>query len=482
MRVIVVGAGGITRDLLRRLGERWQVALIDPDPNRLKAAAEIRPIETEMGDGSSRVVLMRSGLANCDVLVAATNDDEVNLETCRLGIEAGVPEVVAVAADPERQADYRQLGVTAVSPDRVAARHLEITMEPRRVSSAAFAEGKAEAVEFRIGGDSPLRGRPLRELHLGSWLVAAVLRRGDLIIPHGGTVLEEGDLVTVVAAATDYGDMVARFTGGQPRFPLDFGKRVAVVVRTESGLDATVAEAVYFTRVFAAESLLVLHEDLERLERTRASLLEDSLSEIAELAAEIEVHRQPLQSTGATGIQRLVQNEGIGVLVSAAPTVGGLMGRLSAVRILRGLTAPRIPLLLSRGVTRYERLLVPVPEGPTGWAAAEAAMDLANEAALSLVGVAIVPPPFLVGADALPMAREAASLFKREAAVRGVDVEIIVEQANPVRAVAAMAEESLLVLPFPRRPPNLIAPGFVSHLARRARGSVLLVPSHREPA
>ncbi|MDH3426624.1 MAG: NAD-binding protein, partial [Acidimicrobiia bacterium] len=102
LNLIVVGSGGTTRQLLGRLGESWEVTVIDVDADRLARAEKVRPVELVEGDGSSRVVLERAGLDNADALVAATADDDANLEACRIASETGLLRVFAVAADPDR--------------------------------------------------------------------------------------------------------------------------------------------------------------------------------------------------------------------------------------------------------------------------------------------------------------------------------------------------------------------------------------------
>ena len=130
---------GSTRALLRRLGELWDITVIDPDAERLEIAGRVRAIDAVVGDGSSRVVLERVGIDEADALVAATNDDEVNLEVCRIARRAGLVRVVAIAADPEYLPDYRDAAVPAFAPDSLAARQVELSLEPRRVTSTAFA-------------------------------------------------------------------------------------------------------------------------------------------------------------------------------------------------------------------------------------------------------------------------------------------------------------------------------------------------------
>ena len=76
MKAIVVGAGGATRELLRRLGESWDVTVIESSEKRLNDIKEIKGIQTVHGDGTSRLILQRSGLGEADAVVATSNDDE----------------------------------------------------------------------------------------------------------------------------------------------------------------------------------------------------------------------------------------------------------------------------------------------------------------------------------------------------------------------------------------------------------------------
>ena len=71
MRAILVGAGGVSRDLLRRLGEMWEVTLVDVSREKLSLAAQGRQAETVEGDGSSQLVLRRAGI---DVVTAGLTD------------------------------------------------------------------------------------------------------------------------------------------------------------------------------------------------------------------------------------------------------------------------------------------------------------------------------------------------------------------------------------------------------------------------
>ena len=142
MKAILVGAGGTTRELLRRLGERWDAVVIDTDESLLEGASGIRDFERIVGDGSSGLVLRRAGLDEADAVVAATDDDDVNLEVIRIARAQGVLRLAAVAADPERIVDYRTQDIPVWAPDSLTARQIEVLLEPRRVASSTFADGK----------------------------------------------------------------------------------------------------------------------------------------------------------------------------------------------------------------------------------------------------------------------------------------------------------------------------------------------------
>lgn len=471
MRVIVVGARGATRDLLRRLGERWDATIVDPDPDLLGRAGNVRAIEAIEGDGSSRVVLGKARVSEADAIVAATDDDDVNLEVCRLAIDAGLVRVLAVAVDPERVPEYRELGVPAFAPDSLAARRLEIQLEPRRVSSTAFADGRAEALEVRISEDSPVRGLALRDLHSDSWLVAAVVRDDHFIVPHGSTVLQTGDLVTVVGGAADYSRIVRTFTAGEARFPLDFGKAVLVALDSLADADAALAEAVALTRNSSADEVVVVHREGGEDDEELARLLE----RVEEYTDGVDIRLHPVQGDPAKRIEAVIAEESVGAVVVPVPSD---LGRWRAVRLLRRTRSWKRPVLFARGTFPYHQVVAPARETPAGLAAARAAIDIAGSANGQVIAVAVVPPAFVAGSDTREAAVRALTVMREEASVLDVPVRRLLRQGNPVRLMeSSMGDSGLLVLGRSERRSSIFTPGIVGHLLQRVESSVLVVPA-----
>lgn len=467
MRLVIVGAGGTTRDLLGRLGERWDVAVVDSDEARLSQAADVREIFGVVGDGSSRVTLDRAGIDSADALVAAANDDEVNLEACRIALGQGLLRVAAAAADPERLSDYRQLGVDVFSPDRLAAHSIELELEPARVSAAPFAKGKAQALEFRITEDAPASGRPLQAMGAQRWLVAAVLRSGRLVVPHGDTVLHPGDLVTVVGAAADTSLITRAFTTAGSRFPIEFGHQVAVAASNRRDIELAVPESVNLVRNSAAESLLVLRDSGGSGDS--AKLME----EVSDLAEGIDLRERPASGSSAASFSTVVGEESVGVVVVPIPRTGRAFARTTVARVLRSLHGVGRPVLFAAGLPTYGRIVVHASIAPSSRIVTRAATDLAAYSKTPVVGLGVIPTKLISGDDDQRSVVRALRRLREEAAALGVEVQRRLRRGSLQRALEEAAPESLVVLPWPARGQHAA----VSHLIRAGTGSVLLIPT-----
>ncbi len=478
LRVIMVGAGRVTRDLLRGLSDIWQVAVVDPDPERLALAEKVRDVDAVDGDGSSRVVLDLVQLDRADALVAASDDDAVNLEACRLAKAAGVARIAAVAADPEMLPDYRDLDVTAVSPDLLAARRVEINLEPGRLSSVTFAEGKAEAVELRITEDSPTLGRTLAELRSDRWLVAAILRDGQVLVPHGSNRLQVGDLVTVVGAAADHGLIVRSFVSGGGRFPAGYGRQVAVAVESPDD-SAQVVEAVLLTRNSSAEAVLLVHRDAGSIgDDDRRRRLDDMLVDINEAAGGVEVRHRSVSGPPRKALATVSAEESVGVVVLPRPSTGPIGSRLRAPEALRLAAGTGVPVLFAAGRTAYRHVAVALEDQVGAVAAARAAIDLAAVADADLTAVAALPPGPRTQ-RALPRAVRAAERVRSEADAVGVRVRRLVRRGNLVKVLEEAIDADVIVMAMPAVTPSLLQPTVAGQLLRKSPASLLLVPPPR---
>ena len=280
MKVIIVGAHGEAKELINRISSGWSISVVDLDQEKLRNFSTKRQIEKIQGDATSSLVLKKAGLESTTAVITLTLSDEVNLEVLKIAKQNEIIRLSSVINDDSNTDMYKNLGVEVVEPDILLARRFEHILEPRRVVSQAFAGGRAEAIEIEISSDSPVRGKKLREIGSDYYIVGALLRKGKVIIPHGDTEIETGDLVTIVLQSGAFANVINLFSGSESRFPLEFGKNILVVLEKEDNLK-NLSESEFYTRNTKAVSLLVLtredlfENNLESTDETFKAILKD---------------------------------------------------------------------------------------------------------------------------------------------------------------------------------------------------------------
>ncbi|MEZ5382683.1 MAG: Trk system potassium transporter TrkA [Microthrixaceae bacterium] len=211
MHVIVVGAGEVGSYVAERLSRQGiDVAVIETDANRLRILEEEFDVLTVRGSGTHPSVLAEAGSAHADLLVAVSNDDEVNLVASLLAKQAGIPRaLVRLEASQLRSDDAQQLRTAmgadlVIDPDEEAANDILQLLElPGASEVEVLAEGEVIIVGARLRADSPLVGRTLLEVaehYEPNWdfLFGTITRDGETVIPRGNHRLLEDDAVRVL--------------------------------------------------------------------------------------------------------------------------------------------------------------------------------------------------------------------------------------------------------------------------------------------
>jgi trk system potassium uptake protein len=204
MRVAIAGAGAVGRSIALELVEnRHQVMLIERelshiDPESVEAAEWVHADACELAS------LEEAGLEGCDVVIAATGDDKVNLVVSLLAkTEFAVRRVVARVNDPRNEWLFGQnwgVDVAVSTPRLLAALVEEAVAVGDLVRLLTFRQGQANLVEVTLPEDTPLAGLPVRGIKLppDSALVA-IIRGGRVIVPQADDALEPGDELVFVA-------------------------------------------------------------------------------------------------------------------------------------------------------------------------------------------------------------------------------------------------------------------------------------------
>jgi trk system potassium uptake protein TrkA len=205
MRVAIAGAGAVGRSIAQELvsGEH-QVMLIERDAHAFDPH-EVEQAEWVLADACELSSLDEAGIQLCDVMIAATGDDKVNLVVSLLAkTEFAVRRVVARVNDPDNEWLFTEAwGVdVAVSTPRILAAMVEEAVNVGGlVQLLTLRQGQANLVEITLSADTPLSGKPVRSLDLPrDAALVAILRGGRVIVPQPDDTLEAGDELLFVAA------------------------------------------------------------------------------------------------------------------------------------------------------------------------------------------------------------------------------------------------------------------------------------------
>ncbi len=210
MNIIIAGAGRVGITLARQLSsEGCDITLIDSDRQVLDAQMERMDVMVVQGNCASMNVLQQAGVRDADLLIAATNADEVNLLSCTTahGINPKLHTIARIRNPEYTQQIFAMRDVFALSmainPEKQAATEIHRLLKyPGFLRRDTFAKSRAEIVELRIDADSKLKDVPLSTMNgivKTKVLVCAVLRSGEAVAPGGNFVLQEGDRIFVTA-------------------------------------------------------------------------------------------------------------------------------------------------------------------------------------------------------------------------------------------------------------------------------------------
>ena len=213
MKIIIAGAGRIGGTLAEELSrEGHDVTVIDRDPETIRHVSDDIDVICLEGSATNPDALKEAGAESADLLIAATEQDEVNMVCGISARKLGTKHVVARV----RNTEY--LGKTEFLRDALGISHLfnpeyecakEISRILRFPSAArvdAFSKGSVEIVEYRVPPDGQLAGVALRDLQKSfgpKVLVSLAERAGEAIIPKGDFVLQEDDVLSITGVSKE---------------------------------------------------------------------------------------------------------------------------------------------------------------------------------------------------------------------------------------------------------------------------------------
>jgi len=205
MRVIIAGAGSVGRSIARELLHNGhQVLLMDRDADAQRVA-RVPDASWLQADAAEISALEEAGLANCDVVVAATGDDKVNLVVSLLAkTEFGVPRTVARVNNPKNEWMFDEawgVDVAVSMPRLMTALVEEAVSVGDLVRIFTFQQSNTDMLELTLPADSPVVASRVGDV---AWpqdtALVAIIREGRPIPPTPDDPLEAGDELLFVAS------------------------------------------------------------------------------------------------------------------------------------------------------------------------------------------------------------------------------------------------------------------------------------------
>ncbi|MBR5382016.1 MAG: Trk system potassium transporter TrkA [Oscillospiraceae bacterium] len=209
MRIIIVGIGKVGYTLAENLtADGHDVTVIDTDAEALRQADDTLDVLCVKGNGVSVGVLRSAGAEKTDVVIAATDRDELNMLSCLISKKLGAKYTTARIRDYDYALEVSRLKSEleidkVINPEHATATQISRLLRfPAAADIETFFRGRIELVGFRVLEGDIVAGEPLyivkKKLHNVRVLFCAVNADGVTTIPNGSTVFKPGDTVYVI--------------------------------------------------------------------------------------------------------------------------------------------------------------------------------------------------------------------------------------------------------------------------------------------
>ncbi len=461
MKLILIGAGEVGRELIKRLQKNWRLVVIDQDADKLRKVVELLDSESLnrivllQGDGTSKLLLKKAGIEEATAFAACTGDDEANLEACRLAKEFNVPSIYAISNSIEHDPLYEGEGINYINKATATASILERQIESGIVTPSNIGLGQGEIIEVSVLPTSIIAGYPVGKFSSRRWKIVAIFRGDRLIIPRPKTVVKPGDRVLIVGDPKILKYIAGLLRSGEPQFPLQFGIEEVLF------LPELRKEALKDARFFSDNTKIqkVTIYTCFKLDKTLLSPLEGKLNKVKELKlCEKEFFE-------------LVKDESFGLIVM--PDKYRELPLYLGIKTLPVLVAEETlsPVVVARGTTPVESILVPVSGSFSSFRALEVGIELA------IVWKAKITALYVSSGEndaKIESLRERVIKFSN---MYKVPIEFKVRMGNPVKEFARESEKHNLSVIGARkgRKTNWFNPYPPYHMLHRSKCSSILI-------
>ena len=213
MKILIIGLARTGLGIISSiLGEEHSITVIDKSHEAVEYATEKFNVCGYCGSGASRSVLKKAGIADTDIVIAATETDEINLMCSMMAKSHGAKLVVAIVRNPDftEESDYikNQFGIShIINPEYDTAKEISrIIRLPIPLKIEAFFDSETTVAELTIDEkitEANIKISEFRKKFTADILISTVKKGKDVFVPNGDFVLNVGDTINVVSSQNE---------------------------------------------------------------------------------------------------------------------------------------------------------------------------------------------------------------------------------------------------------------------------------------
>jgi trk system potassium uptake protein TrkA len=213
VHTVIMGCGRVGSTIAHILEDRDNsIAIIDRDPEAFRRLRSAFKGDKITGIGFDRAVLIQAGIERADAFAAVSSGDNSNIIAARVARETfGVQRVAARIYDPRRAEVYERLGIPTVATVRWTADQMLRKLLPEG-AEPLWRDPSGKIVLAEVAFSPRWIGEQVKALETRAQTrIVFVDRLGQAFVPDGGTVLQEGDVMHIVAKESDMDRIAAVF-------------------------------------------------------------------------------------------------------------------------------------------------------------------------------------------------------------------------------------------------------------------------------
>ena len=202
--LIIVGGGNIGYHVARQLeknGVRNSVRLIENSEIRARNIAETLSDSTVLlGSGLEPDILSEAGVRDAEILLALTNDDQVNLLTTMLARNEGCERALCLINNTSFLPLGQSIGLDiSINPRAITVSSvLQHIRKGHVLAVHTIEDGEAEIIEAEVLETSAFVGQKLRQLNLPDTMrIGAIYRNDEVMMPRGNFEFKVGDRIVL---------------------------------------------------------------------------------------------------------------------------------------------------------------------------------------------------------------------------------------------------------------------------------------------